>query len=138
MASSTQNQGLSKYVTLVSVDGFEFVVLREAACISKAIARMLNPQSEFHYCLSSFCQREWSHYANEAIGGFKEAQDGRCHFGEIKYVQKFRIDLFFSLYLRLGERQKQVNDYLKYFEQTEHPLSPQGPEERRWVMPIYT
>ena len=44
MASDDQN--LSKYVTLISSDGFEFVVLREAACISGAIKRMLDPQSE--------------------------------------------------------------------------------------------
>jgi len=41
MASSSQKQGSSKYVTLISSDGFEFVVLREAACISKAIQKML-------------------------------------------------------------------------------------------------
>ena len=42
MATSSQNKGVSKYVTLVSGDGFEFVVLREAACISKAIKKMLD------------------------------------------------------------------------------------------------
>jgi len=46
MATSIQNQGLSKYVTLISSDGFEFVVLRDAACISGAIKRMLDPQSQ--------------------------------------------------------------------------------------------
>lgn len=46
MATSSQAQGLSKYVTLVSSDDFEFVVLREAACISGAIKRMLDPASE--------------------------------------------------------------------------------------------
>jgi hypothetical protein len=46
MATSSQHQGLSKYVTLISSDGFEFVVLREAACISGAIKRMLDPKSE--------------------------------------------------------------------------------------------
>jgi transcription elongation factor B subunit 1 len=46
MATSTQNQTLSKYVTLISSDGFEFVVLREAACVSGAIKRMLDPTSE--------------------------------------------------------------------------------------------
>jgi Skp1 family, tetramerisation domain len=45
MATSSQNQGLSKYVTLISSDGFEFVVLREAACISKAIKKMLDGES---------------------------------------------------------------------------------------------
>jgi transcription elongation factor B subunit 1 len=38
-------QEVSKWVTLVSCDGFEFVVLREAACISGAIRRMLDPKS---------------------------------------------------------------------------------------------
>ncbi|KAI9650558.1 elongin C [Ciborinia camelliae] len=35
----------SKYVTLVSCDGFEFVVLREAACTSGAIKKMLDTTS---------------------------------------------------------------------------------------------
>lgn len=42
---ATNGQELSKYVTLVSSDGFEFVVLREAACVSGAIKRMLDPKS---------------------------------------------------------------------------------------------
>jgi len=42
---TTNGQELSKYVTLVSSDGFEFVVLREAACVSGAIKRMLDPKS---------------------------------------------------------------------------------------------
>jgi hypothetical protein len=44
--SSDTTQGLSKYVTLISSDGFEFVVLREAACKSGAIKRMLDPKSK--------------------------------------------------------------------------------------------
>jgi transcription elongation factor B subunit 1 len=35
----------SKYVTLVSGDGFEFVVLREAAMVSPIIKGMLDPRS---------------------------------------------------------------------------------------------
>lgn len=50
MASSTQSQGLSKYVTLISSDGFEFIVLRDAACVSGAIKRMLDPTSECLLC----------------------------------------------------------------------------------------
>jgi transcription elongation factor B subunit 1 len=46
MASTGQNQTPSKYVTLISSDGFEFVVLREAACISGAIKKMLDTKSE--------------------------------------------------------------------------------------------
>ena len=37
--------GLSKYITLVSGDGFEFVVLREAAMISPIVKSMLDPRS---------------------------------------------------------------------------------------------
>ncbi|EPE25756.1 POZ [Glarea lozoyensis ATCC 20868] len=70
MSSSTQTQGLSKYVTLISSDGFEFVVLREAACTSGAIKRMLDPKS-----------------------GFSEATTGRCTFAEIKYVNRFSLPL---------------------------------------------
>lgn len=50
MATSTTtgtSQNLSKYVTLISSDGFEFVVLRDAACVGGAIKRMLDPTSEF-------------------------------------------------------------------------------------------
>ena len=50
----------SKYVTLVSSDGFEFVVLREAAMISPTLKGMLR-------------------------GPFAEAQSGRCHFPEFRY-----------------------------------------------------
>jgi transcription elongation factor B subunit 1 len=46
MANSGQNQIPSKYVTLISSDGFEFVVLREAACISGAIKKMLDTKSQ--------------------------------------------------------------------------------------------
>ena len=44
--TSHDTPGESKYVTLVSSDGFEFVILREAACKSGAIRRMLDPKSE--------------------------------------------------------------------------------------------
>lgn len=51
----------SRYITLVSSDGFEFVVMREAAYISPAIKSMLDPKSQF-----------------------SEARTGRCVFEEIK------------------------------------------------------
>ncbi|KAG9257446.1 BTB/POZ protein [Emericellopsis atlantica] len=50
----------SKYVTLVSGDGFEFVVLREATKVSPIISGMIDPRS-----------------------GFAEARDARCVFQEI-------------------------------------------------------
>ena len=61
MASSS-TEG-SKYVTLVSNDGFEFVVLREATLVSPALKSMLDPSHQF-----------------------VEARTGRCEFQEIRYV----------------------------------------------------
>lgn len=64
MANITHMEdGQSKYITLISNDGFEFVVLREAAQMSGAIKRMLDPAH-----------------------GFKEALVGRCEFGEINGI----------------------------------------------------
>ncbi|KAI1165929.1 BTB/POZ protein [Nemania serpens] len=54
---------LSKYVTLVSSDGFEFVVLREAVLASSAIKGMLDPKSQF-----------------------SESRTGRCLFEEINGI----------------------------------------------------
>lgn len=51
----------SKYVTLVSADGFEFVVLRDAAMVSPIIKGMLDVKSQF-----------------------AEAKYARCVFHEIK------------------------------------------------------
>lgn len=61
MASLVDGSSQSKYVTLVSGDGFEFVVLREAVMISPAIKSMLDPRSQF-----------------------KEAVEARCVFSEIR------------------------------------------------------
>lgn len=44
MASSATD---SEFVTLVSGDGFEFVLPRSAACVSGTIRRMLEPSSSF-------------------------------------------------------------------------------------------
>ncbi|EFX06685.1 transcriptional elongation regulator elc1 elongin [Grosmannia clavigera kw1407] len=49
-----------KYVTLISAEGFEFVVSRVATDISPVVKRMLDPKSQF-----------------------AEAQSGRCTFPEI-------------------------------------------------------
>ncbi|KAJ5239107.1 transcription elongation factor B polypeptide 1 [Penicillium chermesinum] len=52
-----------KYVTLVSRDGFEFILEREQACVSGTISRMLDPKN-----------------------GFVEAITGRCVFENINGV----------------------------------------------------
>lgn len=55
----------NKYITLVSADGLEFVVLREASLVSPTIKGMLRSQ-------------------------FSEAQTGRCTFPEIRSVYSLR------------------------------------------------
>ncbi|KAB8293928.1 hypothetical protein MFRU_006g02940 [Monilinia fructicola] len=64
--------GESKYVTLVSCDGFEFVVLREAACTSGAIKRMLDTTS-----------------------GWEESQTGICRFEEINGIVLEKVAEYF-------------------------------------------
>ncbi|CEJ58060.1 Putative Transcriptional elongation regulator Elc1/Elongin C [Penicillium brasilianum] len=54
MADSAQ----SEFVTLVSYDGFEFIIPRNAACISGTIRRMLDPTSKFSESLSGRCVLE--------------------------------------------------------------------------------
>ncbi|OBT40625.1 hypothetical protein VE00_08340 [Pseudogymnoascus sp. WSF 3629] len=71
MADSSDQQ-LSRWVTLVSYDGFEFVVLREAACISGAIRRMLDPKS-----------------------GFVESVENRCVFEEISGIVLEKVAEYF-------------------------------------------
>lgn len=73
-------KAVDKYVTLVSGDGFEFVVLRDATMISPAIKSMLGPGSKISFCISLSCLRTYHVFA----GQFAEAATGRCIFQEIK------------------------------------------------------
>ncbi|MCJ1380453.1 hypothetical protein MMC17_003558 [Xylographa soralifera] len=45
----------SEYVTLVSNDGFDFVVRRESAYVAGTIKRMLDPASNFAEAVSGRC-----------------------------------------------------------------------------------
>ena len=45
----------SRYITLVSGDGFEYVVARDAAMISPIIKGMLDPRSQFQEALTGRC-----------------------------------------------------------------------------------
>ncbi|KAF4582014.1 transcription elongation factor b, polypeptide 1 [Ophiocordyceps camponoti-floridani] len=67
----------SKYVTLVSADGFEFVVLREAALISPIVKGMLDPRSQF-----------------------TEAKDARCVFQEMSGVVLDKVVEYFHYWYR--------------------------------------
>ncbi|KAE9569918.1 Elongin-C [Colletotrichum fructicola] len=78
----TNGDAQSKYITLVSSDGFEFVVLREAALISPAIKGMLDPRSQF-----------------------REATSGRCVFSEISGVVLEKVCEYFQYWYRYRERE---------------------------------
>ncbi|EAW16282.1 elongin C [Aspergillus fischeri NRRL 181] len=56
MASSSSTP--SEYVTLVSGDGFEFIIPRSAACVSGTIRRMLEPSSKFSEAITGRCVLE--------------------------------------------------------------------------------
>jgi len=55
MAVTTDAPNESEYVTLVSSDGFEFVVRRSAACVSGFIRRMLDPNSRWGEAVQGKC-----------------------------------------------------------------------------------
>lgn len=71
MESSNATATLSKYVTLISNDGFEFVVLREAACISGAIRRMLDPKSELPLSYPTICKISLTPEYRQLHGGWQ-------------------------------------------------------------------
>lgn len=50
-----ETAGKSKYITLVSGDGFEFVVLREAAMVSPLIKSMLDTKRQFSETKGARC-----------------------------------------------------------------------------------
>ncbi|KAJ5313365.1 uncharacterized protein N7443_000249 [Penicillium atrosanguineum] len=56
------NNTTSDFVTLVSSDGFEFVISRSAACVSGTIRRMLDPASKFSEALTGRCNLETLRY----------------------------------------------------------------------------
>lgn len=66
----------SKYITLVSREGFEFVALREATLVSPTMKGMLRSQ-------------------------FSEARTGRCVFPEIRYSFFFSLVLLSLIILSL-------------------------------------
>ncbi|TVY87823.1 Elongin-C [Lachnellula willkommii] len=111
MASSSQSQAPSKYVTLISSDGFEFVVLREAACISGAIKRMLDPNSV--------------DFLNQPPGDVSSQRSSTYYLHLTSNIYKCEHRRR-NIYAQNGRaRVKAVDDYINKNLRTD-PLSPQG------------
>ncbi|KAI4186678.1 MAG: hypothetical protein LQ346_005635 [Caloplaca aetnensis] len=49
---------LSEYVTIVSNDGFEFIIKRDAANVAGTIRKMLDPTSNFAEAISGRCETQ--------------------------------------------------------------------------------
>ncbi|KAK6955176.1 hypothetical protein Daesc_002807 [Daldinia eschscholtzii] len=79
---ATKNISPHKFVTLVSSDGYEFVVLREATLVSPAIKGMLDPKSQF-----------------------SEARTGRCVFEEINGMVLEKVVEYFHYWYKNRERE---------------------------------
>ncbi|KAJ6439667.1 methyltransferase domain-containing protein [Purpureocillium lavendulum] len=73
----------SKYVTLVSADGFEFVVLREATLVSPILKGMLDPRSQF-----------------------AEAKDARCVFQEISGMVLDKVVEYFHYWYKYRDSEE--------------------------------
>jgi len=82
----------TEYVTLVSNDGFEFKILRSAACIAGTIKKALDPLCE---SLSPTCMSHST--ANASTAGFRENAQNRVDLPTIKYVYSNHASLPFSL-----------------------------------------
>ncbi|KAF3011838.1 hypothetical protein G7054_g9223 [Neopestalotiopsis clavispora] len=78
------DQAPSKYITLISADEFEFVVLREAAMISPMIKSMLEIRGS---------------------GTLLEAQTGRCTFPEISGQVLEKVVEYFHYWYKNRDRE---------------------------------
>ncbi|KAI4233982.1 MAG: hypothetical protein L6R40_006908 [Gallowayella cf. fulva] len=79
---------LSEYVTLISNDDFEFIILREAACIAGTVRKMLDPETD--------CMRKKQRGSESQK---TEASSGRCYFGEFNgaVIEKLTEYLYYNL-----------------------------------------
>lgn len=76
---ATSMSDAADYVTLISSDGFSFVVQRSSACISGAIKRMLDPA-----CTSIHVALHIRKYISHVTDGFAESKTNTCRFENMK------------------------------------------------------
>lgn len=80
--SMADDANTSEYVTLVSNDGYQFVVKRSAACVSGALRRMLDPKSRSS--LSVRDQLMVLTITSYPIGNFSEAIENKATLENLK------------------------------------------------------
>lgn len=81
MSAQNETSPPRKYVTLVSREGFEFVVLREATMASPAIRSMLDPERNFLEAQTGRCVFHDIRYVNSTVG-IARCLPGLCVFGD--------------------------------------------------------
>ena len=78
--------GTVKYVTLISDDGFEYIIPRAAAATSGTLRRMLNPKGRCSVCLM-IVENVGLPVANfSCAAGFVESRESRCTLESMKYL----------------------------------------------------
>lgn len=93
MASSSSNE----HVTLVSSDGFEFVIPHSTACVSGTIRRMLDPSSKSLLALEKNTNTKLrANLFALALGKFSEAITGVCVLENITLVHRLNFEEFFT------------------------------------------
>lgn len=90
MASSSSNE----HVTLVSSDGFEFVIPRSTACVSGTIRRMLDPSSESLALQRNTRAKLRANPFTLTLGKFSEAITGVCVLENITLVNLLNFEEF--------------------------------------------
>ncbi|KAK7417687.1 elongin C [Neonectria magnoliae] len=97
----------SKYITLVSADGFEFVVLREAALVSPIIKGMLDVR-KWSAAVEAAAAVVWTKpgghleptQLTQSTGQFAEAKDARCVFQEMSAMVLDKVVEYFHYWYR--------------------------------------
>ena len=90
-----------EYITLVSGDGFEFILPRSTACISGTIRRMLEPSSTSLPSLRSLSSIPSQSILTECYtGNFSESITGRCVLENMSAIVLEKVCEYFCYNLK--------------------------------------